>query len=172
VLICPGWKPRDGAAEWPAFLLSAGITWEWSILGSDVFPDTSEPAREYFREYLRRVYGSEDALSQAWGRQSAWDEIEIPTVERRRMSIDGIRPAPEFQDVIDHQQSLSEMTVDLLLDCCQKVRTRTLGRSLIGAFYGYTLTAREQTPFTGQYGAGGLVGGTPRARSRVAISGY
>jgi len=149
-----GWSRRVAG-----FLLSAGITWEWSILGSDVFPDTSEPAREYFREYLRRVYGSEDALSQAWGRQSAWDEIEIPTVERRRMSIDGIRPAPEFQDAIDHQQSLSEMTVDLLLDCCQKVRTRTLGRSLIGAFYGYTLTAREQTPFTGQYGAGGLVGG-------------
>lgn len=57
--------------------LSNGIAWEWAILGSDVLPDTSEHARRYFESYLRNLYGTEDALSESWGREMTWGQVQI-----------------------------------------------------------------------------------------------
>lgn len=155
-LIRSGWSRHVGA-----FLVSYGITWEWSILGTDGFPDHSPHAVRYFREFLRKKYGSDAALSEAWGRPSRIDAAEIPGRERRERAGggEGLRRIPEEQDVIDHQQTLSEMTADMLLSLCAAAKEESGGKLTLGAFYGYTLTAREQTPFTGLYGAGGFLGG-------------
>ena len=159
-----GWSRKVAA-----ILLSSGITWEWGILGSDVLPDTSEHARRYFENYLRNLYGTEEALSKAWGREVTWEQVQIPSSADRRMSHPGLRPEPAERHVIDHQQSLSEMNCDLLLSLASTIRREAGPRPLVGAWYGYTLTAREQTAFTGQYGAGGFVGGH-HALDRVLAS--
>lgn len=65
------------------------------------------------------------------------------------MSHPGLRPEPAARHVIDHQQSLSEMNCDLLLSLASTIRRETGSRPLVGTWYGYTLTAREQTAFTG-----------------------
>jgi len=142
-LIETGWSRRVFAMN-----VCTGITWEWALLGSDGYLDYCDHAQRYFNDYLQRKYGD--------GRKA-----EIPAPERRAMAggYSGVRPSPEYQDVIDHQQSLSEMNVDFLLDLAAAAKQASGRQVLIGAFYGYTLTAREQTPFTGQYGAGGFVGG-------------
>lgn len=167
-LIRSGWSRRVGA-----FLVSYGITWEWGGLGTDGFPDYSPHAVQYFREFLRKKYGADTALSEAWGRSSCIDEAEIPGRERRERAggVEGLRRFPEEQDVIDHQQTLSEMTVDMLLSLCAAAKEESGGKLTLGAFYGYTLTAREQTPFTGRFGAGGFLGGH-HATGRVVRSPY
>ena len=165
-LIRSGWSRHVGAC-----LVSYGITWEWSILGTDGLPDYSPHAARYFREFLRKKYGSDAALSEAWGRLSQIDSAEIPGRERRERAGGeaGLRVTPGEQDVIDHQQTLSEMTADMLLSLCAAAKEESSGRLTLGAFYGYTLTAREQTPFTGLYGAGGFLGGH-HATGRVVRS--
>ena len=138
-----------------------GITWEWGILGSDCFPDYSPNAERYFREWLRTRYGNGAALSASWGRSVEVDQAVIPSKDRRLAAGKGLgrRPVPEFQDVVDHQLCLSDMNADVLLAVAKAAREESAGQVPIGAFYGYTLTAREQTLFTGQYGAGGFQGG-------------
>jgi len=59
-LVWSDWFKRVGGA-----LVTYGITWEWSILGTDGLPDYSLHARRYFRSYLRRIYPDAAALSQS-----------------------------------------------------------------------------------------------------------
>lgn len=138
-----------------------GITWEWGLLGSDRFPDYSPAAIEYFRDWLRGKYRTPGRLSTAWGRSVSFEEVEIPVMARRIAAGKGLalRPLPDFRDVVDYQLCLSDMNADFLLALCGAAREASGGEVLLGAFYGYTLTAREQTTFTGQYGAGGFHGG-------------
>lgn len=157
-----GWLEESGwSKRVSALFICYGITWEWAILGSDGLPDYSVHARDYFRQWLRARYGTEAKLSAAWGRHVEFETVEIPDARRRSRSggENGLRRVPSEQDVIDHQQCLSDMNADLLLSLASTARQSTRGEALIGSFYGYTLTAREQTPFTGLYGAGGFVGG-------------
>lgn len=142
-LIDSGWSRRVSA-----LFICGGITWEWALLGSDAFLDYSTHGQRYFREYQRRKYG--DAA-----------HSHIPSAERRASpgGPSGVRPLPDCQDVIDHQQSLSEMNADFLLELAAAAKRASRRSVLVGTFYGYTLTAREHTAFTGQYGAGGFQGG-------------
>src|SRR5262249_27774861 len=82
-----------------ALFLCYGITWEWGLLGSDDFLDYSEHGQRYFRE---------------WRIRHGREPVPIPSAERRsRMAgAGGMRRVPEEQDVIDHQQSLSDMNAD------------------------------------------------------------
>lgn len=151
-----GWSRRVSA-----LFLCQGITWEAGYLGADGFPDYSSHARTYFRGWLKSKYRTDATLSTAWGRPVTLDAAAIPSLERRaHPRVEGeLRCVPEEQDVIDHQQALSDMNVDVLLELARTAREYTEGQVPIGTFYGYTLTAREQTPFTGRYGAGGFLGG-------------
>jgi len=61
---------------------------------------------------------------------------------------------------VDHQQSLSDTNASLIVELADTARQATgPAGPLIGCFYGYTLTAREQNEYTGRYGAGGFTGG-------------
>ncbi len=165
-LVDSGWSSRVSM-----ILVSGGITWEWGILGTDGLPDYSLPAQSYFRCFLRDRYGTEAALATAWGRQETFENAEIPDASRRwRAGGDcGLREVPAEQDVIDHQQSLSEMNSGLLLAYAETIKAHTARRVVVGAFYGYTLSAREQNAFTSCYGPGGFLGGH-HALGRVLAS--
>lgn len=152
-----GWSRRVSM-----LFLGNGITWEWALLGTDGMPDYSPQAVEFFRQWLRKKYGNDDALSAAWGRPATLQQAQIPAAERRatEFGAHGVRPLPDYQDVVDHQQSISDMNASFLLRLAETARkTAGAGGPLIGCFYGYTLTAREQSTFTGRYGAGGFTGG-------------
>lgn len=155
-LVESGWSKRVGG-----ILISYGITWEWAILGTDRFPDYSVHGTEFFRDWLLKKYGDDQALSIAWGRPCSLKTACIPSRERRERAggEDGLRSVPNEQDIIDHQRSLSAMNAELLLLLADTAKEVSGGQLMVGAFYGYTLTAREQTPFSGLYGAGGFLGG-------------
>jgi|GEM_PF-1400885 len=165
-LIDSGWSRRVGG-----FLVSYGITWEWAIPGTDGLPDYSPHAKAQFQKYLCEKYRDDQNLSAAWGRAVKIDEAEIPDAAARQCAggETGLRVLPEEQNVIDHQQSLSEMNADHLLALCRVAKEESVGGLMLGAFYGYTITAREQTSFTGLFGSGGFLGGH-HAFSRVVRS--
>ncbi len=144
-----------------AILLTGGITWEWGLLGSEDFLDYSDHAVNYFRRWLRQRYPENGALARAWGVDVALEEAEVPSAERRTIPHGpaGYRETPAEQDVIDFQQCLSDMNVDLILSLAETARRATDGKIPVGAFYGYTLTAREHSLFMGTHGAGGFQGG-------------
>ena len=155
-LVDSGWSRRVFA-----ILVCYGITWEWGLLGSDGYLDYSVPMQNYFRAWLRQKYTTTEVLSAAWGRPVRFEDAVIPSAERRGWPGGemGIRPVPQFQDVIDFQQVLSEANADLLLALAAMVKEASSRRVLVGAFYGYTLTARDQSPYMGYVGAGGFHGG-------------
>jgi hypothetical protein len=140
-LVESGWSRRVSA-----LFLGYGITWEWGLLGSDDFLDYSEHGQRYFRE---------------WRIRHGREPVPIPSAERRAGAAGtiGMRRVPDEQDVIDHQQSLSDMNADFLLALADTAKEASGGQALVGTFYGYTLTAREHSRFMGQYGAGGFQGG-------------
>ena len=155
-LVESGWSKRVCG-----MLLCNGITWEWGLAGTDGLLDYSAGGVNYFRNYLGEKYKTDEAISTAWGRTVSISSAKIPSASRRMepFGAGGIRPVPEYQDVIDHQQSISAMNADFLLSLAAKAKECSQGKLIVGAFYGYTLTAREQTEFTGTFGAGGFFGG-------------
>lgn len=66
---------------------------------------------------------------------------------------------PRDRPAADFQNCLADANCDYLLALGQTVRQVSGDHYKVGAFYGYTLSAREHTPFTAQYGPGGLAGG-------------
>ncbi len=155
------WLETSGWSEhiWGLFL-AYGITWEWGILGTDRFPDYSAPMQRRFRQWLRTAYGNAAALQRGWGDPAAdFDCAEIPSEAARRAGAGDLRVFPRDRAAADFQNCLSDANCGLLLALGQAVRARCGTRYKLGTFYGYTLTAREHTAFTSQYGAGGLAGG-------------
>ena len=155
------WLEKEGWADkvWGLFLCY-GITWEWGILGTDRFPDYSAPMERHFRHWLREVYPNVDALRAAWGDPTVdFDSARIPTVEQRLAGGVELRQFPRDRAAADFQNCMSDTNCDYLLDLARTVREVAGTRYKLGSFYGYTLTSREHTAFTSQYGAGGLAGG-------------
>jgi len=150
-----GWSERI----WGLFL-AYGITWEWGILGTDRFPDYSPCMQRRFREWLRENYRDETDLRRCWGNPDVtFESAEIPSQNARQAGSGDLRTFPRDRAAADFQNCLSDVNCDYLLALGGIVRQVAGSRYRLGAFYGYTLTAREHTAFTARYGAGGLAGG-------------
>jgi len=156
-----GWLEDSGWSEriWGLFLCY-GITWEWGILGTDKFPDYSEPMVRRFRQWLAEQYPSIGDLRRAWGDETVdFENAEIPLLSRRLAGEGGLRIFPRDRAAADFQNCLSDTNCDYLLALGRTVRRVSGTRYKLGTFYGYTLTAREHSDFTALYGPGGLAGG-------------
>ena len=141
-------------------VIGFGITWEWGILGSDGFPDYSEPMRRRFRAWLQDQYTTVEKLRDSWGSEAAdFETAEIPSLDARLHSENGFRIFPQDRPAFDFQRCLSDTNVDYLTALAETIRNRVGRPFVLGAFYGYTLTARETTARSGMHGPGGLQGG-------------
>ncbi|MBI2201026.1 MAG: beta-galactosidase, partial [Armatimonadetes bacterium] len=95
--------------------LSYGITWEWGILGSDDFPDYSEPMRRRFRAWLEETYRSADALQKAWSRPGlTFEDAGIPRPVERLLADGDFRVFPRDRPAYDFQRCLSDANADYL----------------------------------------------------------
>lgn len=156
-----GWLDSSGWAQkiW-GLHLSYGITWEWGLLGSDDFLDYSQPMRQRFQQWLKDFYGSAHALGMSWGLAGlSFESVEIPLPQARLRADGDFRVFPRDRPAYDFQRCLSDSNADYLLLLARTVREHAGDRYALGAFYGYTLTAREHSAFMGQLGSGGLQGG-------------
>lgn len=156
------WLEESGWAErvW-GMLIGYGITWEWGILGSYGWLDYSLPMERFWQRYLEDEFGSIEECSRALGIQVAnWEEIAPPSPQDRLLADENqLRSSPAARRAAWWQRCLSDCNADYLLHLAGVIREASGQRYQLGAFYGYTLTARAHDPLVSTVGAGGLQGG-------------
>ena len=105
------------------------------------FLDYSEPQLKAFRDWLRKKYGTNDKLREAWrNNKVTFETAEIPTSEARSQTeFMFFRDPKQSQPVIDYNFFHSELVTETISYFARVVKDATNGESLAGAFYGYTL---------------------------------
>lgn len=102
--------------------------------------DYSQPMREYFRDWLARKYGTDEAL------QAAWDDPDvtlataaIPTNLERTAGEGAFRVLPRDQRSADFGWALSDVNSEGLEYYAKIIKEASGGKALVGALYGHLL---------------------------------
>ncbi len=127
----------------------SGYTAEWQMWATwqDYSDDYSDPALRAFRAWLRRVYGTDEALRAAWADpEAALDTAAIPSHERRRESTPFVRDPARDRQVIDWNRFASDLTADAILHFARVAKEACGGTQVTGTYYGYLAAhgARQQ----------------------------
>ena len=149
----------DGDAVAGHFL-AAGGTSEWIQRKSGGGPDYSIAFRRHFSAWLRRKYGTVDALREAWQQPEIdFDSIRVPSSTRlagvRAMNLEALAQTGEEphsegaiglfanprgnRDVLDLHQAEREGIVESIEHFAKVVKDHSRGRLLVGAFHGTLL---------------------------------
>lgn len=127
--------------------LASCCTEEWMYWGAneDQWTDYSVDNTNAFRAWLRAKYGTDAALSAAWGRAVTLDTATVPSKQERASSPAGLLRDPATdRPSIDYYHYLSGMVAESIDLLCGTVRQATRGEKLIGVFYGYLLQLFHQ----------------------------
>ena len=124
------------------FQVVSGISYEWMHWGSqnNQLCDYSECAQEDFRRFLRAKYSSDEELQAAWSRPEATlATAAVPSGERRRHAANGhYYNIGTERDVLDYHEYQHYVISHCITELGAAVKAATGGRSLVGAFFGYT----------------------------------
>lgn len=101
--------------------------------------DYSPVAREAFRKWLKKSYGSVSKLRKAWNDKGVTFETATPPDEKERYTSNhGIFFDPAAgRRVTDYFSFFNDMTADVLLENCRWVKELTGDKKIVGVFYGY-----------------------------------
>ena len=134
--------------------ICCGSSSEWFHWGAaeGLLLGYSDAGKQAFRAWLKRRYGTVDALRKAWLRPDVtFETAEVPSGTRRRP------PATRFffdpgreRDVIDFNDFLQYICCDAVRHYARIVREESEGKILVGAYYGYVFHLSEGGVF-GQY---------------------
>jgi hypothetical protein len=120
--------------------LAGGIHFEWLAWSPFMYPDTSEPMRAAFRDYVQTKYGqSEDALRKAWRDPKAtFEGLVCPGVAERKSGNVGVfRDPARSRYVSDYYEVFHKVGADIIESLCRVVKDESDGKLLTIAFYGY-----------------------------------
>jgi len=131
------------------YTVYSGYTAEWQMWATwaAYSDDYSDPALRAFRAWLRRIYGTDQALRAAWAApQVSLDTASIPTHERRRETSPFVRDPATDRQVIDFNRFTSAMTADAIRHFAQVAKQACGGTQIVGTYYGYLAAhgARQQ----------------------------
>ncbi len=131
-------KALEGTPEGEALMsvqFAYGKNGEWHNFGTDV----SAPMKEFFKEYLKEKYKTEDALKAAWNdSEVTFDTAEFHP-ETFQKGDDGLYRDPRLSmRIIDSQHALQASVTNAILYFCRATKEVCPTR-LCGAFYGYFL---------------------------------
>ena len=124
--------------------LAAGHGGEWLYPGGgDGQGDISRPAREGFREFLRkRLNNNQKALAELTEQYNlTFDTVEVPTDFRYGGDICRDPAAREDALILEYHRFLIAGVNDNLLNAARLTKKLTGGKKLVGVFYGYCLRA-------------------------------
>ncbi len=120
---------------------SGGETGEWFQRRYwDGVMNISEPNNRQFRHWLVKKYGTDAALSAAWGQavslETATVPADLPCVTRdfHQTALLGGETARHYTDYLDY---FSDEISDLIEEAAALVKKETGGNSLFVSFYGY-----------------------------------
>ena len=130
--------------------IGGGQSYEWMIRGTgpDQGPDYSLVSREGFKKYLKKVYGTDEALQEAWGDSTVtldtaeapgWKERNAPTNIYAGDADTGKRS----RNIVDWNLWLNEASADSFLYYCQIAKEETDGKSIVGGYNGYLWTSNS-----------------------------
>jgi hypothetical protein len=123
-------------------------TAEWYYPETNEFMDYSPVNQTAFREWLSREYRSERRLRSAWGRpEITFDSVVIPSPSQRNESGWGpFRDPVKHRPSADFQRFQADEVAGAISEFAHEVKDLTRGRSLVGAYYGYTLEVGGMGP--------------------------
>jgi hypothetical protein len=129
--------------------LSGGIYGEWHYWGFIKHePDGSQPMTRYFRQWLKKKYGTDQALQKAWRRPGATlATAAVPGPAERLATQDGMFKDPARDlPVIDYFTAQQEVVADDAIYFCQLAKQNWPRPLITGIFYGYLhMTFNRQT---------------------------
>lgn len=104
--------------------------------------DKSDACTKKFREWLKKTYGSDEALQAAWGNSTvtlakAAIPGNVPVYNSNDSDKSTVLLEPAQQNIADYQLFYSELMASRIAELCRVVKEKTGGRSLAGAYYGY-----------------------------------
>ena len=135
-----------------AHFLGAGLgylnTAEWFYPDTNDFMDYSPANLAAFRAWLKGEYRSDKRLRKAWNDpDAALKTAAFPSPEFRDAAAWGpFRDPLEHRPAIDMQRFQSDLMADTIAYFASIVKETTEGRSLAGAFYGYTMELNNNGP--------------------------
>ncbi len=116
-----------------------GVYGEWHNWGFyHNEPDVSQPMEREFRSWLKRTYGTDRALRNAWNDGEARiDAATVPDMNGRETTAGIFRAPDREQRTIDYYTCAHELVADNILHFARTVK-ETWPRPLVtGTFYGY-----------------------------------
>lgn len=123
--------------------LASGTTEEWMMWGANEreWVGYSPANVRAFRQWLRRKYGTDDALQAAWKNpQVTLDTASVPLRAARETAAPGMFRDPQTEQVcIDFYLYNSWMVGDTICTLAKAVKEMTGRTKAVGVFYGYLL---------------------------------
>ncbi|MCQ2396681.1 MAG: alpha-L-rhamnosidase N-terminal domain-containing protein [Lentisphaeria bacterium] len=122
--------------------------------------DYSKPMLEYFRKWLKRTYGTDEALQQAWNDDTVTiDTATIPDGKTRCAGEGAFRLLPRDRKSADFGWALSDVVSEGIDFYGKIIKEETDGKAITGALYGHLM----------DLGSGWLGEQVGYARQRLAI---
>jgi len=120
--------------------IAYGVATEWFTYGTCAFPDSGVAMTKAFRCWLKERYGTEAKLQEAWCDPAVtFETAAVPTRSVRTSKTYFLDPVGNRRTV-----DFNEMSGDIMADLLEAVARETkkvLPGRLVGAYYGYILTA-------------------------------
>ena len=123
-------------------------TGEWFYMDPGDFMDYSTANIHAFRAWLKRTYRTDKGLQRAWANPTfRIGTAEFPApVERQAARWGPFRAPKDHQRAMDMQRFQAELIADTIAFFARLVKDITHDRSLVGAFYGYTMELNGNGP--------------------------
>ena len=130
--------------------IGGGQSYEWMIRGTgpDQGPDYSLVSREGFKKYLKKVYGTDEALQKAWGDSTVTlDTAQAPGWKERNAPANiyagNADTGKLSRNIVDWNLWLNEASADSFLYYCQIAKEETDGKIIVGGYNGYLWTSNS-----------------------------
>ena len=130
--------------------ISGGQSYEWMVrgTGADKGPDYSEVSREGFKKYLKRIYGTNEALQEAWGDKNVtFETAEAPGWRERGSTTNvyagSVNSGKVSRNIVDWNLWINEASADSFLYYCQIAKEETDYKLIVGGYNGYLWTSNS-----------------------------
>jgi hypothetical protein len=128
--------------------VACGVYGEWHYFGfTQHDPDLSQPMTNYFRNWLKKKYKTNEALGQAWGKSNVtFETAAVPGSDERNYTLYGVFRDPDKErNVIDYFEAQHLVVAEDILHFCKVVKESWPRPIITGSFYGYfySLFGRE-----------------------------
>ncbi len=130
--------------------IGGGQSYEWMIrgTGANQGPDYSLVSREGFKKYLKKIYGTDEALQEAWGDKNVtFETAEAPGWKERNSPTNiysGDADTGKLsRNIVDWNLWLNEASADSFLYYCQIAKEETDGKIIVGGYNGYLWTSNS-----------------------------